>query len=118
MANSKAVASFPITGGMPFVAINTVSGALGIAATIKATASAISALGGGGSGGDGGGIPSPGRGGGVSPSVSFNNTAENQIGQSVARTQGEQSPIKVFVTESDISTSINNVKVLVNSNTF
>ena len=52
------------------------------------------------------------------PSVAFNNTAENQIGQSIAKTQAEQPPLKVYVAESDISKAQNNVKVLVNNNTF
>jgi hypothetical protein len=42
VANSGAVAAFPLTAGQPFVAINTASAILGIANIIKETASALS----------------------------------------------------------------------------
>jgi hypothetical protein len=59
IANAKAIASFPLTFGQPWVTINTVSAALSTAATIAAAAQAISGIngqdfqpntGGGGSG--------------------------------------------------------------------
>ena len=56
--------------------------------------------------------------GSAPPAVAFNNTAENQIGQSVAKTQSDQPPLKVYVSESDISDAQKNVKVLVNKNVF
>ena len=37
-ANAKAVAASPLTGGMPFVAVNTVKGALSIASTLASSA--------------------------------------------------------------------------------
>ena len=61
IANAKAIASFPLTFGQPWVTINTVSAALSTAATIAAAAQAISGINGqdftpasGGSGGSGG----------------------------------------------------------------
>ena len=59
VANAKSVAAFPITGGMPWVAINTVSAGLSIASTIAGAAKAISAIksSGGDSGGGGGSAP-------------------------------------------------------------
>ena len=117
-ANAKAVAAFPLTGGMPFTAINTVSGALSAAAQIKAVSTGLKAVG----GGSAGSVPSFGGGGGAvgsaPPQVAFNNTAENQIGQSVARTQSENPPIMVNVLESDITTAQGNVNTLVSENTF
>jgi hypothetical protein len=101
--------------------LNNVSAGIGIAATVAATAKGLSALGGGGSvsgssvGGGGGG------GGGraaAPPPVAFNNTAENQIGQSLGRAQADQPPIQVSVNESDITTAQKNVQVLVNKNSF
>jgi len=118
-ANAKAVAAFPLTGGMPFTAINTVSGALSAAAQIKAVSTGLKALGGGSAGAS----PSFGGSGGAAgipnqpPQVAFNNTAENQIGQSVARTQGSQNVI-VSVLESDITTAQGNVNALISENTF
>jgi len=65
IANAKSVAAFPLTLGMPWVAINTVSAGLSIAATIAAGISAISQINGtnfeaAGSGGAGG-ATSPGN---------------------------------------------------------
>ena len=53
-ANAKAVAASPLTGGMPWVAVNSVSAGLGIAGSIAAASKGLSALGEGGSvsGGD------------------------------------------------------------------
>ena len=44
IANAKAIASFPLTFGQPWVTINTVSAALSTAATIAAAAQAISGI--------------------------------------------------------------------------
>jgi hypothetical protein len=100
----------------PVIAFNNVSTALGIAGNIAATAKALQSLGGGG-----GSAPSGGgaaAGGGAPPAVAFNNTSENQIGQSVARTQADQPALQVFVSEKDISDAQRDVKVLVAKNTF
>jgi hypothetical protein len=67
VANAKAVATSPITGGQPWVTINSISAGLGIAGSIAATAKGLSALGGGSagskpnvaSGGGGGTAPAP-----------------------------------------------------------
>ena len=61
---------------------------------------------------------SAGNGGATPPTVAFNNTAENQIGQSIARTQAEQPPLQVTVLESDITTAQNNVAQLNETNTL
>lgn len=55
LANAKSVAQFPVTAGMPWVAINTASAAISIATTIAATAKAISDINAAGAGGGGGG---------------------------------------------------------------
>lgn len=113
-ANAKAVAAFPLTGGMPFTAINTVSGALSLAAQIKSVTTGLSALG-------GGSVSSstlPTSQASAPPTVAFNNSAENQIGQSMSRSQSENPPMRVYVAESDITNAQNNVQTLVNSNTF
>jgi hypothetical protein len=99
------------------VTANNISLGLNTAMNIAATAKALQALGGGsapsaGGQGSGGGAPQ------AQPQVAFNNTAENQIGQSVARVQTEQPPLRVTVLESDITTAVNNVQVLENKNTF
>ena len=102
------------------IALNNISSGIGIAANVAATSKALSALGGGG--GVSGGAGASEGGGAVAsappPQVAFNNTAQNQIGQSVARSQADQPPIEVFVKESEIRKAQNNVEVLVKTNTF
>lgn len=100
----------------PVIAFNNISTGLGIAANIAATAKALQAVGGGG--GASAGSTAGGTRGSAPPSVAFNNSAENQIGQSISRTQAEQPPIKVNVLESDITTAQNNVNILVKKNEF
>ena len=116
LAIPTAGASVAAAAGL--VATNYATLGLGVAGNIAATAKALQALGGGSSPSGGGGSASSGVRGSAPPTVAFNNTAENQIGQSVAKTQSEQPPLKVFVSESDISKAQNNVKVLVDKNVF
>jgi hypothetical protein len=106
----------PFGAGLPKVPIDIASGSLGAASIIAATARGLKELG----GGSVGNAPSFGSTTAASapPTVAFNNTAENQIGQSVALKATEQPPLKVYVAESDISNAQNNVKVLVKKNTF
>jgi hypothetical protein len=119
---AKATPQAVLTSGasaIPVIAFNNVSTGLSVAATVAATAKGLSALGGGGSvsgssvggGGGGGRAAAP-------PPVAFNNTAENQIGQSLGRAQANQPPIQVSVNESDITKAQKNVQVLVNKNSF
>ena len=124
-ADAAALAQGIIIGGpvagpaiaTPARILNAASAGLSVASNIAATAKALQALGGGSApstgGASGGGVR-----GSAPPTVAFNNTAENQIGQSVAKTQADQPPLKVFVAESDISLAQNNVKVLVSKNVF
>ena len=107
----------PLTFGMPWSGIHIATGALGAASIIANTTKQLQALG-------GGSAPTAGSTGVATrsaiapPVVAFNNTAENQIGQSVAKTQAEQPPLQVIVAESDITNAQNNVKVLENKNKF
>lgn len=110
----------PIAGpglAAPAIALNTVQGSLSVAGNIAATAKALQAVG-GGSAPTAGATVSGGGGSVAAPSVAFNNTSENQIAQATAKAQAEQPPIKVYVQESDITDSQNNVKALVETNTF
>jgi flagellar biosynthesis protein FliQ len=119
---AKATPQAILTSGasaIPVIAFNNVSTGLSVAATVAATAKGLSALGGGGS--VSGGSVGGGGGGGraaAPPPVAFNNTAENQIGQSLGRAQADQPQIQVSVNESDITKAQKNVQVLVNKNSF
>lgn len=116
-AVSKTQATFAGPVGIAMSAVNIASGALSAAAQIKAVSTGLKALG-------GGEVPTaPSMGGGgvasaAAPTVAFNNTAENQIGASIARTQAEQPPLKVAVLESDITRAQTNVIKLTETNTI
>jgi hypothetical protein len=108
VANAQAVAASPLTGGQPFVGLNTASTITGIALSAVGAGKAIkdilsesknasnpSASGGGASGGGGGGTPAP----------SFNlvqGTGSNQIAESLAT---ERNPIQAFVVASNVTTA-------------
>jgi hypothetical protein len=113
----------PIAGpiiAQPAIALNTVSGGISIAAQIAATAKGLQALGGGGSTSSSASAISgqSSSGAAATPSVQFNNTSENQVGQSLAKSQANQDPIRVYVAESDITKAQEKVKVLVDKNVF
>ncbi|MBP8034160.1 MAG: hypothetical protein KAZ71_06145 [Bacteroidia bacterium] len=117
-ANAKAIAASPLTGGQPFVTANTISGAIGVATSVAATAKALSALGGGGGGSSSGtSLPSGGGGQSATPTVGFQTSSENQIATTIANNQQEQPPIKAFVVSTEVSTAqaIDRNKVTANS---
>lgn len=103
-ANAKAIAASPLTAGQPFVTANTVSGAIGVATSIAATAKALSALGGGGGGAGGGAtIPTAGAGAG-SATPNFNvvgNSGVNQLAGALSNR--EQTPVKTYVVAQDVT---------------
>ena len=107
VANAKAVATSPITGGMPWVAINSISAGLGIAGSIAATAKGLSALGGGGAGSK----PNIPKGGGGAPPAPSAPPAFNVVGSSdsnqLADAIGGQSqqPVQAFVVANDVTTA-------------
>ncbi len=116
-AVSKTQATFPGPVGIALSAVNIASGVLSAAAQAKAIATGLKALG----GGSAPTAPSMAAGaatGSAAPTVAFNNTAENQIGQSIARTQAEQPAAKVVVLESDITKAQGNVIKLTETNTI
>jgi membrane protein involved in colicin uptake len=110
IANAKAVAASPLTGGMPFVAVNTLKGALTIGSTIassiksiqaiKSDSSSASSVGSGGSGGGFGG------GGGSAPAAapSFNVVGNSGINQ-IAQTLGSQQPVQAYVVANNVTTA-------------
>jgi hypothetical protein len=106
-ANAKAVAASPLTGGQPFVAINTVQAALSIGANVASAARSIKAItsdsssapsGGGQTAGGGGG-------GGAAPPPQFNivgQSSTNQLSQTIAGQQNR--PIQTYVVGNQVST--------------
>lgn len=107
VANAKALAASPLTGGMPWVAINTVSGALGVANAIASTVKGISQIksanaDGGGSAGGGastGGMSTAAPMAPAPPQVTTTELSQqsiNQMGSAVGR---------AYVVESDVTNS-------------
>lgn len=115
VANAKAVATFPITAGQPWVTINTISAALGIAGTIAGAAKAISQI----NSSDNasapatGGVPRASVAAPVAPTAGgvpqiqtqtgggANPTA--QIAQTIAQSSGR--PVKAYVVAQDVSSA-------------
>ena len=115
--NAKAVAASPLTGGMPFVALNTIGAGIGIAGSIAATAKGLSALGGGGATSGGGSVPS----GGGTPTATpqFNlvgQSSTNQLSQTIASQQKQ--PIKTYVVAGDVTTQQSLDRNAVQTSTF
>ena len=106
MANAKAVAASPLTGGMPYVAINTIKGALSIGSTIANAAKSIQAINGDAKSvsGGGGNAGSSGGGGGSSPAPQFNVVGNSGINQ-IASTIGQQQPIQAYVVANNVTTA-------------
>lgn len=105
VANAKAAAAFPLTSGQPFVAINTAAGALSVAASIKATQTALSQIGGGGSAGGSTTLPTTGGGAGAT-APQFNvvgNTGVNQLAGVIGNR--EAAPVQAYVVANNVTTA-------------
>ena len=102
VANAKAVAASPVTLGQPWVTINTISGALGVASSLLATRKALSELG----GGSAGSAPSiGGRGSASAPLAPQEPTAQlTQLNQQSINQMGSATG-RAYVVESDITNS-------------
>lgn len=102
-ANAKAVAAFPLTGGQPWVGINTISAGIGIAGSIAATAKGLSALGKGGDTGGGAKVP----GGSGKPSYSIVGDVKATSGGQQATTNAvgdvNKEPIKAYVVSTEVT---------------
>ena len=107
IANAKAVAASPLTGGMPFVAINTLKGALTIGSTIASSIKSIQAIKGESQNVSGSSSPSSGGGGGggtiPAPAPQFNVVGNSGINQ-IAQTLGNQQPIEAYVVANNVTT--------------
>ena len=114
VANAKAVATFPITAGQPWVTINTISAALGIASTVAGAAKSISQINSSDNAtsapGSGASLPS-GQSAPTPPTIA--SVAAPQIQGTQAATPGAQiastlsqttgKPLKAYVVSGDVS---------------
>jgi hypothetical protein len=106
-ANAKAVAASPLTGGQPFVGINTIQAALSIGANVASAARSIKAITSDSSSApSGGGQTSGGGGSGSAPAPQqFNivgQSSTNQLSQTIAGQQNR--PIQTYVVGNQVST--------------
>jgi len=113
IANAKAVAASPLTFGMPWVAINTVSAGLSIAASVAGAVKSISEInkaassagvqgGGGGSAMSAPSIAAPRVAGTTAPQIQTTGgmNPNAQIGQTIA---AAQRPVRAYVVSGDVS---------------
>lgn len=102
-ANAKAVAASPLTGGQPFVGINTLKAVSSVAGSATAVARAISQIKSGSGGGSTGGFPG---GGGETSAPSFNlvqGTPQNQLAESLGVVANR--PVETYVVASNVTTA-------------
>jgi len=106
IANAKAVAASPLTGGQPFVGLNTALTVSGIAFSAATAAKSIKDILSDGKSASGASAPNSGSGGGEQPSApSFNivaGTGSNQIASGLA---SNKTPIRAFVVSSEQRTA-------------
>lgn len=107
-ANAKAVAASPLTGGMPFVAINTAKAALSIGSTVASAAKSIQAIKGDSknAAAAAGGAPAGGGGGSAPAPPEFNvvgSTGTTQLADAVAGQT--QQPVQAYVVANDVTTA-------------
>ena len=105
-ANAKAIATSPTTFGQPWVTINTISGALGVAGSLLATKKALSQLG-GGSAGSAPSLGGAGGGGGsaTAPAAPQFNVVGNSGVNQIAQTLGAQQPVQAYVVANNVTTA-------------
>ncbi|MFY7885051.1 MAG: hypothetical protein ACOVOV_09435, partial [Dolichospermum sp.] len=105
-ANAKAVAASPLTGGQPFVAINTIQAALSIGANVASAARSIKAITSDSTSAPSSGGQTAGGGGGSAPAPpQFNivgQSSTNQLSQTIAGQQNR--PIQTYVVGNQVST--------------
>lgn len=114
IANAKAVAASPLTFGMPWVAINTVSAGLSIAASVAGAVKSISEInkaagqagvqGGGGSAMSAPSISAPRVAGAVAPQIQTGGgmNPNTQIAQTLS---AAQRPVRAYVVSGDVSSA-------------
>ena len=118
IANAKAVAASPLTFGQPWVTINTISGALGVATAVASGVKAIQQINSADSGAPASGTaPTAGGAGNAAAAPSLptlqkteapqiqgttgGNNPTSQIAQTLAQTTGK--PIKAYVVSGDVT---------------
>ena len=110
VANAKAVAATPLSGGMPFVAINNVMAGLSIAGSVAGASKAIGDLKSNKKAPSSGSAPRVGGGGGSAPAESappeFNIVGASGTDQLADAIGGQsQQPVQAFVVSNDVTSA-------------
>jgi len=117
-ANAKAVLASPLTGGMPFVAINTVKAALSIGSTIASATKAIGSINSDGKSAPSGSSPSSGGGGGggsTAPAPPQFNVVGGSTANQLASTLGSQQPVQAYVVANQVTSQQSMDRNIVNN---
>lgn len=115
-ANAAAVAASPLTGGMPFVAINTVKAALSIGSTIASATKAIGSINSEGKSAPSASTPaSGGGGGGAAPAPPQFNVVGGSTANQLATTLGSQQPVQAFVVANQVTSQQSMDRNIVNN---
>lgn len=117
-ANAAATAASPLTGGMPFVAINTVKAALSIGSTIASATKAIGSINSEGKSAPSASTPSGGGGGGggaVAPAPPQFNVVGGSTANQLAGTLGAQQPVQAFVVANQVTSQQSMDRNIVNN---
>lgn len=110
IANAKAVAALPLTGGMPFVAINTISAGLGITKSVLGARKAIQDIKSAGStssaSGNASGLPRAAAASSSPQAPAFNivgASSTNQLADAISSQTNQ--PVQAFVVAGDVTTA-------------
>jgi hypothetical protein len=117
-ANAKAVLASPLTGGMPFVAINTVKAALSIGSTIASATKAIGSINSEGKSAPSASSPSSGGGGGggsTAPAPPQFNVVGGSTANQLASTLGSQQPVQAYVVANQVTSQQSMDRNIVNN---
>jgi len=110
LATPQAIATSGASA-VPVILRNNIKTAIGVAATIAATAKALAAIGGGGSAGGGGNVGGSGGGGGGTPSPIRPQLGQTALNQQMINATGNAA-VRAFVLETDVSGNQERIKRL------
>lgn len=110
IANAKALASFPQTGGQPWIGINTASTALSIASIVASTAKQIQKINNPDSGGASG-VSVPKVGGAAPMTPTLPEAQLTQLNQSTINALGNQA-VRAYVVETDMTTNQQRIQAI------
>ena len=104
-ANAKAVALSPLTGGQPFVTLNTISAGIGIAASVAGAIKAVKDINSESKSASGGNVSSGGGGASTPSAPSFNLIAGSGANQITEGLSANRRPVEAYVVSGKMTTA-------------